>query len=58
MARVLIRDSFRGDLLAQALSWISIVRSGAGHRPILGLDHRGDAGLAGVFYLLGINSAW
>ncbi|MBY8957751.1 MULTISPECIES: MFS transporter [Pseudomonas] len=55
MARVLIRDSFRGDLLAKALSWISIsfvVALGIGQ--YLGSIIQVTLGWQAIFYLLGI----
>ncbi|WP_282413208.1 MFS transporter [Pseudomonas sp. PS01299] len=55
MARVLIRDSFRGDLLAKALSWISIsfvVALGIGQ--YLGSIIQVTLGWQTIFYLLGI----
>lgn len=54
MARVLIRDSFRGDLLAKALSWISIsfvVALGIGQ--YLGSIIQVGLGWPAIFYLLG-----
>ncbi|SDO25172.1 Predicted arabinose efflux permease, MFS family [Pseudomonas arsenicoxydans] len=54
MARVLIRDSFRGDLLAKALSWISIsfvVALGIGQ--YLGSIIQVAVGWPAIFYLLG-----
>ncbi len=54
MARVLIRDSFRGDLLAKALSWISIsfvVALGIGQ--YLGSIIQIALGWPAIFYLLG-----
>ncbi|KPH02274.1 MFS transporter [Pseudomonas sp. RIT-PI-q] len=54
MARVLIRDSFRGDLLAKALSWISIsfvVALGIGQ--YLGSIIQVTLGWPAIFYLLG-----
>ncbi|MHC8325364.1 multidrug effflux MFS transporter [Pseudomonas sp. LB1P83] len=54
MARVLIRDSFRGDLLAKALSWISIsfvVALGIGQ--YLGSIIQVAMGWSAIFYLLG-----
>ncbi|WP_347904550.1 MFS transporter [Pseudomonas purpurea] len=54
MARVLIRDSFRGDLLAKALSWISIsfvVALGIGQ--YLGSIIQVAFGWPAIFYLLG-----
>ena len=54
MARVLIRDSFRGDLLAKALSWISIsfvVALGIGQ--YLGSIIQVALGWPAIFYLLG-----
>ena len=54
MARVLIRDSFRGDLLARALSWISIsfvVALGIGQ--YLGSIIQVGLGWPAIFYLLG-----
>ncbi|MET0849052.1 MAG: MFS transporter [Pseudomonas sp.] len=54
MARVLIRDSFRGDLLAKALSWISIsfvVALGIGQ--YLGSIIQVALGWSAIFYLLG-----
>jgi MFS family permease len=54
MARVLIRDSFRGDLLAKALSWISIsfvVALGIGQ--YLGAIILVALGWPMIFYLLG-----
>lgn len=57
MARVLIRDSFRGDLLAKALSWISIsfvVALGIGQ--YLGSIIQVTLGWQAIFYLLGITS--
>ncbi len=54
MARVLIRDSFRGDLLAKALSWISIsfvVALGIGQ--YLGSLVQITLGWSAIFYLLG-----
>ncbi|MSU96471.1 MULTISPECIES: multidrug effflux MFS transporter [Pseudomonas] len=54
MARVLIRDSFRGDLLAKALSWISIsfvVALGIGQ--YLGSIIQVVLGWPAIFYLLG-----
>lgn len=54
MARVLIRDSFRGDLLAKALSWISIsfvVALGIGQ--YLGSLVQVTLGWSAIFYLLG-----
>lgn len=55
MARVLIRDSFRGDLLAKALSWISIsfvVALGIGQ--YLGSIIEVTLGWQAIFYLLGM----
>lgn len=55
MARVLIRDSFRGDLLAKALSWISIsfvVALGIGQ--YLGSIIEVTLGWQAIFYLLGV----
>ena len=57
MARVLIRDSFRGDLLAKALSWISIsfvVALGIGQ--YLGSIIQVAFGWPAIFYLLGVAS--
>ncbi|MEO6680068.1 MAG: multidrug effflux MFS transporter [Pseudomonas sp.] len=57
MARVLIRDSFRGDLLAKALSWISIsfvVALGIGQ--YLGSIIQVAFGWPAIFYLLGVLS--
>lgn len=57
MARVLIRDSFRGDLLAKALSWISIsfvVALGIGQ--YLGSIIQVAFGWHAIFYLLGVAS--
>jgi MFS family permease len=54
MARVLIRDSFRGDLLAKALSWLSIsfvVALGIGQ--YLGSIIQIALGWPAIFYLLG-----
>ena len=54
MARVLIRDSFRGDLLAKALSWLSIsfvVALGIGQ--YLGSIIQIVLGWPAIFYLLG-----
>jgi len=54
MARVLIRDSFRGDLLAKALSWISIsfvVALGIGQ--YAGSLIQVTLGWPAIFYLLG-----
>lgn len=54
MARVLIRDSFRGDLLAKALSWISIsfvIALGIGQ--YLGSLVQVALGWSAIFYLLG-----
>jgi MFS family permease len=54
MARVLIRDSFRGDLLAKALSWISIsfvIALGIGQ--YLGSVIQVALGWPAIFYLLG-----
>jgi predicted MFS family arabinose efflux permease len=54
MARVLIRDSFRGDLLAKALSWISIsfvIALGIGQ--YLGSIIQVALGWQAIFYLLG-----
>ncbi|TFB43248.1 multidrug effflux MFS transporter [Pseudomonas sp. F01002] len=54
MARVLIRDSFRGDLLAKAFSWISIsfvVALGIGQ--YLGSIIQVALGWPAIFYLLG-----
>jgi Bcr/CflA subfamily drug resistance transporter len=54
MARVLIRDSFHGDLLAKALSWISIsfvVALGIGQ--YLGSIIQVALGWPAIFYLLG-----
>ncbi|MHC8321872.1 multidrug effflux MFS transporter [Pseudomonas sp. GB2N2] len=54
MARVLIRDSFRGDLLAKALSWLSIsfvVALGIGQ--YLGSVIQVAFGWTAIFYLLG-----
>ena len=54
MARVLIRDSFRGDLLAKALSWISIsfvIALGIGQ--YLGSVIQVALGWSAIFYLLG-----
>jgi Bcr/CflA subfamily drug resistance transporter len=54
MARVLIRDSFRGDQLAKALSWISIsfvVALGIGQ--YLGSVIQVVLGWPAIFYLLG-----
>jgi MFS family permease len=54
MARVLIRDSFRGDLLAKALSWLSIsfvVALGIGQ--YLGSVIQVALGWPAIFYLLG-----
>lgn len=54
MARVLIRDSFRGDLLAKALSWLSIsfvVALGIGQ--YLGSIIQVALGWPAIFYLLG-----
>jgi predicted MFS family arabinose efflux permease len=54
MARVLIRDSFRGDLLAKALSWLSIsfvVALGIGQ--YLGSIIQVTLGWPAIFYLLG-----
>lgn len=54
MARVLIRDSFRGDLLAKALSWLSIsfvVALGIGQ--YLGSIIQVSLGWPAIFYLLG-----
>ncbi|MBK5510779.1 MULTISPECIES: MFS transporter [unclassified Pseudomonas] len=54
MARVLIRDSFRGDLLAKALSWISIsfvVALGIGQ--YLGSIIQVAFGWPAIFYVLG-----
>jgi len=54
MARVLIRDSFRGELLAKALSWISIsfvVALGIGQ--YLGSIIQMTLGWSAIFYLLG-----
>ncbi|WNZ85687.1 MFS transporter [Pseudomonas sp. P108] len=55
MARVLIRDSFRGDLLARALSWISIsfvVALGIGQ--YMGSLIEVTLGWQAIFYLLGV----
>lgn len=55
MARVLIRDSFRGALLAKALSWISIsfvVALGIGQ--YLGSIIEVTLGWQAIFYLLGV----
>jgi predicted MFS family arabinose efflux permease len=55
MARVLIRDSFRGDLLAKALSWISIsfvVALGIGQ--YMGSLIEATLGWQAIFYLLGV----
>ncbi|WP_322846194.1 MFS transporter [Pseudomonas sp. B33.4] len=57
MARVLIRDSFRGDLLAKALSWISIsfvVALGIGQ--YAGSLIEVTLGWQAIFYLLGVTS--
>lgn len=54
MARVLIRDSFSGDLLAKALSWLSIsfvVALGIGQ--YLGSIIQVALGWSAIFYLLG-----
>jgi MFS family permease len=54
MARVLIRDTFRGDLLAKALSWISIsfvVALGIGQ--YLGSIIQAALGWPAIFFLLG-----
>jgi len=54
MARVLIRDSFSGDLLAKALSWLSIsfvVALGIGQ--YLGSIIQVALGWPAIFYLLG-----
>ncbi|WP_426205581.1 multidrug effflux MFS transporter [Pseudomonas sp. TWP3-1] len=54
MARVLIRDSFKGDLLAKALSWISIsfvVALGIGQ--YVGSIIQVTLGWQAIFYLLG-----
>ncbi len=54
MARVLIRDSFRADLLAKALSWLSIsfvVALGIGQ--YLGSIIQVALGWPAIFYLLG-----
>ncbi|MBK5355495.1 MFS transporter [Pseudomonas sp. TH41] len=54
MARVLIRDSFRGELLAKALSWLSIsfvVALGIGQ--YLGSIIQVSLGWPAIFYLLG-----
>ena len=54
MARVLIRDTFRGDLLAKALSWISIsfvVALGIGQ--YLGSIIQVALGWPAIFFLLG-----
>ncbi|MHC8304699.1 MFS transporter [Pseudomonas sp. PB3P13] len=54
MARVLIRDSFRGELLAKALSWMSIsfvVALGIGQ--YLGSVIQIGLGWPAIFYLLG-----
>ena len=54
MARVLIRDSFKGDLLAKALSWLSIsfvVALGIGQ--YLGSVIQAAAGWSAIFYVLG-----
>jgi predicted MFS family arabinose efflux permease len=54
MARVLIRDGFRGDLLAKALSWLSIsfvVALGIGQ--YLGSIIQVTLGWPAIFYLLG-----
>ncbi|HWT68268.1 MAG TPA: multidrug effflux MFS transporter [Pseudomonas sp.] len=54
MARVLIRDSYRGELLAKAMSWISIsfvVALGIGQ--YLGSIIQSTLGWPGIFYLLG-----
>ncbi|MCU1750562.1 multidrug effflux MFS transporter [Pseudomonas sp. 6D_7.1_Bac1] len=54
MARVLIRDSFRGDVLAKALSWISIsfvVALGIGQ--YLGAIIQVSLRWPAIFYLLG-----
>lgn len=54
MARVLIRDSFRGVLLAKALSWISIsfvVALGIGQ--YIGSIIQVTLGWSAIFYLLG-----
>lgn len=56
MARVLIRDSFQGDLLAKALSWISIsfvVALGIGQ--YLGSIIEVTLGWQEIFYLLGLS---
>lgn len=56
MARVLIRDSFQGDLLAKALSWISIsfvVALGIGQ--YLGSIIEVTLGWQAIFYLLGLS---
>jgi predicted MFS family arabinose efflux permease len=55
MARVLIRDSFRGNLLAKALSWISIsfvVALGIGQ--YVGSLIEATLGWQAIFYLLGV----
>jgi len=57
MARVLIRDSFRGDLLAKALSWVSIsfvVALGIGQ--YAGSLIEATAGWQAIFYWLGATS--
>ncbi len=57
MARVLIRDSFRGEQLAKALSWISIsfvVALGIGQ--YLGSVIQLILGWQAIFYLLGASS--
>jgi Bcr/CflA subfamily drug resistance transporter len=57
MARVLIRDSFQGELLAKALSWISIsfvVALGIGQ--YLGSIIQVALGWQAIFYLLGAAS--
>jgi len=57
MARVLIRDSFHGDSLAKALSWLSIsfvVALGIGQS--LGSGIQVLLGWQSIFYLLGITS--
>ncbi|MHC8315742.1 MFS transporter [Pseudomonas sp. LB3P31] len=57
MARVLIRDSFSGDLLAKALSWVSIsfvVALGIGQ--YLGSIIQVTAGWSAIFYVLGFVS--
>lgn len=56
MARVLIRDSFQGDLLAKALSWISIsfvVALGIGQ--YLGSIIEVTLGWQAIFYVLGLS---